>query len=61
MRELRESAVVQRSRDESVIDAQDVRIWYGTERGPVKAVDGVSFALRKGEILGLVGESGCGK
>ena len=44
-----------------VIDARDVRIWYGTERGPVKAVDGVSFSLRKGEILGLVGESGCGK
>jgi len=45
----------------SVIDARDVRIWYGTERGPVKAVDGVSFQVRKGEILGLVGESGCGK
>jgi peptide/nickel transport system ATP-binding protein len=44
-----------------VVDAQDIRIWYGTERGPVKAVDGVSFSLRKGEILGLVGESGCGK
>ena len=46
---------------DAVIDARDVRIWYGTERGPVKAVDGVSFSLRKGEILGLVGESGCGK
>ncbi len=44
-----------------VIHAEDVRIWYGTNRGPVKAVDGVSFELRKGEILGLVGESGCGK
>jgi peptide/nickel transport system ATP-binding protein len=44
-----------------VIKAEDVRIWYGTERGPVRAVDGVSFELRKGEILGLVGESGCGK
>ncbi|HEU4514654.1 MAG TPA: ABC transporter ATP-binding protein [Nocardioidaceae bacterium] len=44
-----------------VIDARDIRIWYGTERGPVKAVDRVSFELRRGEILGLVGESGCGK
>ena len=44
-----------------IIHADDVRIWYGTERGPVKAVDGVSFELRQGEILGLVGESGCGK
>ncbi|MGH3369703.1 MAG: ABC transporter ATP-binding protein [Nocardioidaceae bacterium] len=44
-----------------VIDARDIRIWYGTERGPVKAVDGVSFELRRGEIVGLVGESGCGK
>jgi peptide/nickel transport system ATP-binding protein len=44
-----------------VIHAEGVRIWYGTPRGPVKAVDGVSFELRKGEILGLVGESGCGK
>ena len=44
-----------------VIDARDVRIWYGTDRGPVRAVDGVSFQVQKGEILGLVGESGCGK
>ena len=44
-----------------MIDAQELRIWYGTERGPVRAVDGVSFQLRRGEILGLVGESGCGK
>jgi len=44
-----------------VIDATDLRIWYGTPRGPVKAVDGVSFSVAPGEILGLVGESGCGK
>jgi peptide/nickel transport system ATP-binding protein len=44
-----------------VVDARDLRIWYGSERGPVRAVDGVSFTLAKGEILGLVGESGCGK
>jgi predicted ABC-type transport system involved in lysophospholipase L1 biosynthesis ATPase subunit len=44
-----------------VIAAEDLRVWYGTDRGPVKAVDGVSFELQPGEILGLVGESGCGK
>ena len=44
-----------------VIDATGLRVWYGTPRGPVKAVDGVSFSVQPGEILGLVGESGCGK
>ncbi len=39
----------------------DLRIWYAGAKGPVQAVDGVSFALRPGEVLGLVGESGCGK
>ena len=46
---------------ETVLGVRDLRVWYGTEHGPVRAVDGVSFDLRKGEILGLVGESGCGK
>ncbi|CAN5182277.1 ABC transporter ATP-binding protein [soil metagenome] len=47
--------------EDVVLAARDLRVWYGTERGPVRAVDGVSFEIRKGEILGLVGESGCGK
>src|SRR5215208_8203537 len=44
-----------------VLEARDLRAWYGTERDPVRAVDGVSFQIRSGETLGLVGESGCGK
>ena len=34
---------------------------FPTPRGPIRAVDGVSFTLAEGETLGLVGESGCGK
>ncbi len=44
-----------------VMDVRDLRVWYGTPRGAIRAVDGVSFALERGETLGLVGESGCGK
>jgi peptide/nickel transport system ATP-binding protein len=46
---------------EVVLDVRNLRAWYGTEGDPVRAVDGVSFEIRSGETLGLVGESGCGK
>jgi peptide/nickel transport system ATP-binding protein len=46
---------------EPILSVKDLRVYYGTERGAVKAVDGVDFDLRRGEVLGLVGESGCGK
>jgi peptide/nickel transport system permease protein len=46
---------------DTVISVKDLRVWYAGTAGPIKAVDGVSFDLKKGEVLGLVGESGCGK
>jgi peptide/nickel transport system ATP-binding protein len=44
-----------------LLKIDDLRVSYRTGRGLLRAVDGVSFSLQKGEILGLVGESGCGK
>ena len=46
---------------EVVLSDEDLRTHFTTRWGTVKAVDGISFDLRKGETLGIVGESGCGK
>ena len=44
-----------------VLSVQDLTMHYSTSAGMVKAVDGVSFSIKRGQALGLVGESGCGK
>ncbi|MDX1447777.1 MAG: ABC transporter ATP-binding protein [Acidimicrobiia bacterium] len=47
--------------DRPLLDVQGLATHFHTRDGVVKAVDEVSFSVRRGEILGLVGESGCGK
>ncbi|MCC6011186.1 MAG: ABC transporter ATP-binding protein [Desulfurococcaceae archaeon] len=49
------------STGEYILEVSNLKVYYYVIKGVVKAVDNVSFSLRKGEALGLVGESGCGK
>jgi len=46
---------------ENILEVSGLKTYFFTEDGVVKAVDGVDFEVRRGEIMGLVGESGCGK
>ncbi len=46
---------------ETILDVQELKAYYRILKGDVKALDGVSFQVRRGEILGIAGESGCGK
>ena len=45
----------------SILEVKNLKTYFFTPFGNVKAVDDVSFVMKKGQALGLVGESGCGK
>ena len=45
----------------NIVEVKNIKLYYHTSQGDVKAVDDISFSVRKGETLGVVGESGCGK
>jgi oligopeptide transport system ATP-binding protein len=45
----------------AVLEVNDLKTYFFTREGVVQAVDGISFEVEKGKVLGLVGESGCGK
>ncbi|RJS76048.1 ABC transporter ATP-binding protein [Candidatus Bathyarchaeota archaeon] len=46
---------------DTILQSRNLKLYYATRKGVVKAVNNVSFDLQKGESLALVGESGCGK
>ena len=47
--------------DEILIQIKNLKTYFYTEEGVVKAVDGISFDIYDNEVIGLVGETGCGK
>ena len=47
--------------NQSILEVKNLKTYFYTEDGIVKSVDGVDFIVKRGEVMGLVGESGCGK
>ena len=47
--------------DKKIVEFKNLSISFKIDEGIVRAVNDVSFEVRKGEVLGIVGESGCGK
>ena len=47
--------------NKNLIEVKDLKVYFMTRSGPAKAVDNVSFSIKKNQTLGLIGESGCGK
>ena len=45
----------------TLLEVSDLRVTLQTSRGPADALRGVSFAMQRGDTVGLIGESGCGK
>ena len=44
-----------------LLDVHDLRVGLNTSRGPADALRGISFSVQRGDSVGLIGESGCGK
>lgn len=53
--------MINNKNEEFLLDVSNLKTYFFTEAGVVKAVDGVDITVAPGEVLGLVGESGCGK
>lgn len=46
---------------QGLLEVRNLKKYFDTPRGPLQAVDNISFSIEKGKTLGVVGESGCGK
>ena len=46
---------------DNVLEVEELRVYFYTDEGTARAVDGVSFSVRRGSLVAIVGESGCGK